>query len=246
MSTPVKTSWVPISAPTSAPAAGGEAFTGYLALPPAGKGPGLLLWQEIFGVNEHIRAVADSYALAGFVVLAPDIFWRTDRRVEMGYSPDDITRGRGIAMAMKPELVQADILAALAALRARPETAGAKLGTIGYCLGGRLAYLTAALGDVQAAVPYYGGGIHTQLDLASRVRCPIQFHYAETDANIPPEAVQAVRDAFAARAATLPAEVHVYPGSTHGFNCWARGSYHPPSAALALGRSMTFLAQRLF
>jgi carboxymethylenebutenolidase len=237
MNAPIKTSWVPIATP------GGEGFTGYLALPPAGKGPGLLLWQEIFGVNEHIRAVADSYALAGFVVLAPDIFWRTDPRVEMGYAPDDIQRGRTIAMAMKPDQVQADVVAALAALRARPEAAGARLGTIGYCLGGRLAYLTAALGDLAAAVPYYGGGIHTQLDLAGRVRCPIQFHYAETDANIPPEAVQAVREAFKGKAG---AEVLVYPGSTHGFNCWARGSYHPASAALALGRSMTFLAQRLF
>jgi carboxymethylenebutenolidase len=215
---------------------------GYLALPPAGKGPGLLLWQEIFGVNEHIRSVADSYALAGFVVLAPDIFWRTDPRIELGYSADDIQRGRAIAMAMKPEPLHADLMAALAAVRARPECAGAKVGTIGYCLGGRLAYLTAALGDVQAAVPYYGGGIHTQLEFAPRVTCPIQFHYAEADANIPPEAVEAVRGAFKGRAA----EVHVYPGSTHGFNCWARSNYHPPSAALALGRSLTFLAERLF
>ncbi len=89
---------------------------------------------------------------------------------------------------------------------------------------------------------YYGGGIATQLELAPRIACPIQFHYAERDDHIPPEAVAAVREAMAGKVA----EVHVYPGSMHGFNCWARAAYHAPSAALAHGRALAFLAQHLF
>jgi carboxymethylenebutenolidase len=109
-------------------------------------------------------------------------------------------------------------------------------------MGGRLAYTAAAVAGVDAAVAYYGGGIQGQLALAKQINCPMQFHYAGHDDHIPPEAVAAVREAFAGK----PAEVLVYPGSMHGFNCWARASYHAPSAALALGRSLQFLAQQLF
>jgi carboxymethylenebutenolidase len=128
------------------------------------------------------------------------------------------------------------------ALRARPETAGAKVGAFGYCMGGRLAYLAAASAGVDAAVAFYGGGIHGQLERAAAVRCPVQFHYAGHDEHIPPAAVDSVRRAFAGKAA----EVFEYPGSMHGFNCWARASYHAPSAALAHGRALAFLAAELF
>lgn len=229
---PVTTQWIDIAA----------GFGGYLALPPAGSGPGLLLWQEIFGVNAHIRTVAAQYALDGFVVLAPDVFWRQAPRVELGYVGDDRARGMALAQALQPGEVLADIATSVAALRARPEVGGRKVGTIGYCLGGRLAYLAAATTDVDAAVPFYGGGIHTLLDRAAAIRCPLQFHYAGHDDHIPLSAVEQVRQAMAGHAA----EVHVYPGATHGFNCWARASYHAPSAALAHGRATAFLAQRLF
>ena len=215
-------------------------FAGWLALPPAGHGPGLLLLQEIFGVNEHIRAVAEQYALDGFVVLAPDVFWRQAPRVELGYEGDDRQRAISLMQAQQPAELLADIHAAVGALRARPETAGRKLGAIGYCMGGRLAYVAAAKAGIDAAVPFYGGGIHNMLDIASEITCPVQLHYAENDGNIPLEAVERVR------AAVPHAEVHVYPGSTHGFNCWARASYHAPSAALSHGRALQFLANALF
>jgi carboxymethylenebutenolidase len=109
-------------------------------------------------------------------------------------------------------------------------------------MGGRLAYLAAATAGVDAAVPYYGGGIHLQLERTAAITCPMQFHYAEHDANIPLSAVDAVGQAFAGKAA----EVHLYPKAHHGFNCWAREAYHAPSAALAHGRALTFLAQHLF
>jgi carboxymethylenebutenolidase len=214
----------------------------WLALPPSGRGPGLVLFQEIFGVNAHIRAVAGQYAQDGFVVLAPDLFWRQAPRVELGYEGEDRQRALALMQSYAPDQAIADIGAAVAALRARPEVAGGKVGAIGYCMGGRMAYLAAATTDVDAAVPYYGGGIHAQLERVAAIRCPVQFHYAERDDHIPLAAVEQVRQAFAGR----PAEVHVYPGSMHGFNCWARASYHAPSAALAHGRALQFLAQTLF
>ena len=236
MSHPVQTQWIHLSKGSASPAA----CSGYLALPPAGSGPGLVLWQEIFGVNEHIRAVAEQYALDGFVVLAPDIFWRQAPRVELGYEGADRERAMALMQGYGAEQALADIATAVAALRARPEVQG-RVGSLGYCLGGRLAYLTAATAQVDAAVAYYGGGIQGQLERASAITCPVQFHYAEHDDHIPPDAVQRVRDAMAGKGA----EVHVYPGARHGFNCWARASYHAPSAALAHGRTLSFLASAL-
>ena len=233
MTSPVKSAWIELQAP------GCDA---YLALPPAGRGPGLVLFQEIFGVNGHIRALAEQYALDGFVVLAPDVFWRQQRRIELGYEGADRQRGIGMAGALKPSEVLADMKAAVGALRARPEVGGGKVGAIGYCMGGRLAFMAAATAGVDAAVAYYGGGIHDNLDKAPAIACPVQFHYAERDDHIPATAVEKVRAAMGGRTA----ELHVYPGSMHGSNCWARASYHAPSAALAHGRSLQFLAANLF
>jgi carboxymethylenebutenolidase len=217
-------------------------YAGYLALPPAGRGPGLLMWQEIFGVNAHIRALAEQYALDGFVVLAPDAFWRQAPRVELGYEGDDRQRAGRLMQAYGASDALADIAAAMAVLRARPEVGGAKVGTIGWCMGGRMAFLTAATAKADAAVAYYGGGIQNQLDKVGGIGCPVQFHYAGRDDHIPPDAVDRVRQAMQGK----HAEFHVYPGAQHGFNCWARASHDAPSAALAHGRSLQFLAQQLF
>jgi carboxymethylenebutenolidase len=232
MNSPIKTQWIDIA----------PGFAGHLALPPGGSGPGLLLWQEIFGVNPHIQAVAAQYALAGYVVLAPDTFWRQAPRVELGYTGADRDRSLGLMKGYAGADALADIAASVACLRARPELSG-RVGTVGYCMGGRLAYLTAATTAVDAAVAYYGGGIHGQLERVAGIGCPVQYHYAEHDDNIPLAAVEQVRAAMAA--AGKAAELHVYPGATHGFNCWARASYHAGSASLALGRSLVFLAQAL-
>jgi carboxymethylenebutenolidase len=229
---PIRTHWLNIA----------PGFAAYLALPPAGRGPGLVLFQEIFGVNEHIRTVTEQYALDGFVVLAPDVFWRQAPRVELGYEGTDRQQALALMQGYTVEHSLADIAASVKALRARPEVGGAKVGAFGYCMGGRLAYLAAATTEVDAAVAFYGGGIHGQLERAAAIRCPVQFHYAGYDDNIPPAAVEQVRQAVAGK----KAEVHVYPGSTHGFNCWARASYHAPSAALAHGRATAFLASALF
>jgi carboxymethylenebutenolidase len=236
MTSPVKTEWTSVAVP------GGAFFDAYLAKPPAGSGPGLVLFQEIFGVNEHIRALAEQYALDGFVVLAPDIFWRAQRRVELGYEGEQRQRGIELATKLKGPELGLDMVAAAAALRARPEVEGHKIGAIGYCMGGRLAFLSAATAGVDAAVAYYGGGIHDQLDKAAAIQCPVLFHYAERDDHISMAAVDKVRTAMHGKST----ELHVYPGAMHGFNCWARASYHAPSAALAHGRSLQFLANHLF
>jgi len=213
----------------------------YLSLPPAGKGPGIVLIQEIFGVNAHIRSVADQYALAGYVVLAPDIFWRSQARVELGYEGADMTRAVELMQQVDVPKTLTDLAAAAAVLRGLPETSG-KIATIGYCFGGQLAYLLAAQGSVDAAVAYYGGGIQNKLDQAQRVTVPILFNYAGNDSHIPPAAYEQVQAAFAGRS---NAEFQLYPGAEHGFNCWARASYHQNASALALGRTLQFLATQL-
>jgi carboxymethylenebutenolidase len=235
MSHPVVTAWTTITGHAGS-------FDAFLALPPAGCGPGLLLLQEIFGVNEHIRAVAEQYAMDGFVVLAPDVFWQQHPRLDIGYTPEDIQRGRALAMAADRTALQRDLADAVQALRGRSEVRGRGIGAIGYCMGGRLAYVAAATAGIDAAVAYYGGGIQDMLDLAPQIACPIQFHYGALDANIPLSAVDKVRAAMQGRAA----EVHVYDSADHGFNCWARGSYQAASAALAHGRALQFFAERLF
>ncbi|MGS0892646.1 dienelactone hydrolase family protein [Burkholderia stagnalis] len=220
---------------------GNDSFGGYLALPKGGKGPAVIIIQEIFGVNSHIRAVADQYAADGYVALAPDVFWRTQPRVELTY--DGADRDKGIELLKKTDVqvAAADIGAATDALRARPEVTG-KIAAIGYCFGGHLAYRVAAAGKVDAAVSYYGGGIQNALDLASQVTQPILFHYAENDHGIPLTAVEQVKAAFAGR---HDAAFHVYPGAEHGFNCTDRASYNQRAAALAHGRTLTFLAEHL-
>ncbi|HSI51105.1 MAG TPA: dienelactone hydrolase family protein [Ideonella sp.] len=232
---PISTQWLAVGGPDGS-------FDAYLALPPGGSGPGLLLLQEIFGVNPHIRSVAEQYAQDGFVVLAPDLFWRHAPRVELGYDGEDAKRAYELMGTVKSDQVLGDMKATLDVLKGRAECSG-KVGAIGYCMGGRLAFSAAAMMPVDAAVAYYGGGIQNQLALAPQVRCPVQFHYGEQDDHIPLSAVEQVRGAMADHKGT---EFHVYPGAGHGFNCWARGSYHPRSATLAHGRSLAFLAQQLY
>lgn len=231
----VSTRWIDIPA-------GNDSFGAYVALPAGGnKGPGIVIVQEIFGVNGHIRDVVEQYALDGYVAIAPDIFWRTQPRVELEYVGAD--RDKGIELLQKTDVKLAvqDIAATAAVLRKLPECTG-KVAAIGYCFGGRLAYLAAADGSVDAAVSYYGGGIQNALDLADKVTVPIQFHYAELDHGIPLDAVGQVKERFAGRD---NAEFHLYPNAEHGFNCSVRASYNQHASALAHGRTLAFLAGHL-
>ncbi|MGA2551127.1 MAG: dienelactone hydrolase family protein [Burkholderiaceae bacterium] len=219
---------------------GGE-FGGYLSLPPTGTGPGLVVIQEIWGVNEHIRAVADQYASDGYVVIAPDVFWRQKPRVDLKYDEADTAQAYQFMQNLDGANAVKDLTSTVKTLRALPEVKG-KVGVLGFCMGGRLSFLAAAQSGVDSAVCYYGGGIQNFLDLAASVKVPILFHYGEKDAHIPPEAVAAVRAAFDGRA---NARIEVYAGADHGFNCWRRPGYNQSAAALARGRSLEWLATTL-
>ncbi len=219
----------------------GQSFDAYLSLPPKGVGPGLIIIQEIWGVNEHIRAVADQYAADGYVVLAPDMFWRQQPRVDLQYTEADTKFAYQYMSNLDgPNAVQ-DLVFTAQTLRARPEVNG-KIGSVGFCMGGRLSYALAATGATDAAVCYYGGGIQNNLGLAPNIQVPILFHYAELDDHIPAPAVASVREAFAGNA---QAQFHIYPGVGHGFNCWGRPMYNQRAAALARGRTLQWLSEKL-
>jgi carboxymethylenebutenolidase len=217
------------------------AFQAYLALPRGGKGPGIVLLQEIFGVNAHIRSLADQYAADGYVVLAPDLFWRSKAHIELGYDGDDWTTAVGLMQAVDMAKTRSDIAHAATALRALPGVEG-KIASIGYCFGGLLSYFAAADGMVDAAVAYYGGGIQNNLALADQIKVPLLMHFGALDSHIPATAVQQIAEQFDEN---RNVEIHVYPDAEHGFNCSHRASYHQGSAAQAHGNTLIFLSDNL-
>lgn len=190
----------------------------------------VVVLQEIFGVNQHIRSVCERFAQAGYHAVAPALFERIERNVELDYSPDGIEAGKVLMSRLTTEQCLADVEAAASA------ATGVKPAVVGYCWGGTLAFAAATrLGDrLSAAVCYYGGGIGNLLD--ERPRCPVQFHLGAKDQSIPAETIDKVREA-------LPdAPLYVYDAG-HGFNCDARGSYEPVSAKLAFERTIAFLQE---
>jgi carboxymethylenebutenolidase len=211
----------------------GHRLAAYRAAPAGQPRGGLVVIQEIFGVNHHIQRVADGWAADGYLALAPALFDRVERDVQLGYEPADIQRGRELRGRIAVDDTLRDIQAAVEALaRAVP-----RVGVVGYCWGGTLAWLSATrLAGVSAAVGYYGGGIAETAE--ETPRAPVLLHFGETDASIPREHYEKVRRLHPA----LP--VHVYPAG-HGFSCDERGSYHEPSARLARERTLAFLRTQL-
>ena len=209
-------------------------FRGYLAVPASGHGPGIVLCQEIFGINAHMREVADFYAEEGYVVLAPDLFWRTAPGIELGDTGDDMQRAFGLYQAFDVEAGVADIGRSVAALRALPACDG-PVGALGFCLGGKLAYLAAARCGVDAAVGYYGVGIEQDLGLVDSIRCPIALHFAELDDFCPPAARAQVVEAFRGKAG---AQLFSYPGVGHAFARTNGDHFDKPSALMAHQRSI--------
>ena len=189
---------------------------------------GLIVVQEIFGVNSHIRAVCEGYAADGYLAIAPALFDRIHPRIELGYTPDDVAKGRDLKARASLDAALADVAAA----QAVAASAG-KVGIVGYCWGGFVAWMAASrLSGFSAAVTYYGGGMLEAQ--GEKPRCPVLAHFGEEDAMLPIEGVRA----FAA--AQPEVEVHTYPAH-HGFNCDQRGSFDAPSAKLARERSVAFL-----
>ncbi|GHB17468.1 dienelactone hydrolase family protein [Salinicola rhizosphaerae] len=232
--TRIKTEWVEITAED------GKTFKAYQALPQKGKGPGIVLIQEIFGVNGHIRGVAEQYALDGYAVIAPDMFWREAPGVELDYDGEDWKAAKAHKDALDFPTAISDLRAAVKYLRASPVCDG-PVASVGYCMGGVLSYLSGVDAGVDAAICYYAGGVTQFLDRAGELAVPTQFHFGAEDDHIPLEHVELTRKAFIGNPEV---EVHLYEGAEHGFNCWARSSYHQQASALAHGRTLTFLASR--
>ncbi|MGD1880279.1 MAG: dienelactone hydrolase family protein [Kiloniellaceae bacterium] len=206
----------------------GHSFDAYVARPAEQPKAGLVVVQEIFGVNVHIRGVADSYAAEGFLAIAPALFDRVEPGIELGYDKDDIAQGRAIRRKIDYDQALADIAAAMGFL------AGAgKVGVIGYCWGGSLAWLAATRLNPAAAVGYYGGDVYEFRN--EQPTCPVMLHFGEEDSGIPLDQVKDVAEAQS------EAEIFTYPGAGHGFNCEMRGSYHAESAGIARERTLAFL-----
>jgi len=214
------------------------AFNAYLATPASGKGPGIVLCQEIFGVNATMRAVADYYAEEGYTVLVPDLFWRIAPGVELGDRGEDFQRALGLYQRFDEALGVKDVGAALDALRARPECVG-QTGVLGFCLGGKLAYLAACrLDGVACAVAYYGVGIEHALGEAANIQGRLVLHVAERDGFCPPEAQAKIRAALGGKDGI---ELYVYPGVDHAFARTGGEHFDHPSALMAHQRSIAAL-----
>jgi carboxymethylenebutenolidase len=211
----------------------GHKLDAYVAKPAGEPIAGLVVIQEVFGVNAHIRSVTDGWAKDGFLAVAPALFDRIERGVDLKYEGEGMQK----AMSLRPKLNTDNMLKDTAAAieYARKET-GRKTGIIGYCLGGSIAWLAACRLNVDAAVGYYGGNIAQHA--SEQPKCPVMLHFGKKDAHIPAEAIEKIREAYP--------EVPIYLyDAGHGFNCDARSSYEPASAKLARERSLPFLKQNL-
>ncbi|UJW80645.1 dienelactone hydrolase family protein [Hydrogenophaga sp. SL48] len=218
-------------------AADGFVFPAYVASPSGAPKGGLVVLQEIFGVNSHIRAVADGYAADGYFVVAPSTFHRVQAGVELGYTEADM--GSGMALKTAVEALPAPGVLADIQAAVNHAAQGGKVGILGYCWGGLLTWRAACmLNGLTAAAPFYGGGMTTEAEAAREPKVPVMAHFAEQDHWIPLDGVQAFQEKHPA------VTVHLYPAH-HGFNCDQRGSWDAPSAKLARERTLAFFAQHL-
>jgi len=215
----------------------GFVFPAYVAQPAGKPKAGMVVLQEIFGVNSHIRSVADGYAAEGYLAVAPATFHRVKQGVEIGYTPDDMSAGSALKAAVEA-LPAPGVLPDIQAAIDHAAQAG-KVGIVGYCWGGLLTWRSACeLKGLSAAVPYYGGGVTTPDEIARKPKVPVMAHFGDQDHWIPLPSVEAFKKAHP------EVEVHVYHAN-HGFNCDQRGSYDAAAAKLARERSLAFFARHL-
>lgn len=209
-------------------------------LPASGTGPGVLVLQEIFGVSPYIAQRCADLAAAGYLVHAPELYFRLGPLSFDEDAPDYVQQGIAASQQLDWEQTTADASAALNALRAAPETTG-KVAVLGFCFGGGLGFQVAALNSPDALVSYYGSAIPGLLDLASGVRCPSLHHWGLGDSFFPPEVVERVRTALTSGRVTF----HTYPGAEHAFDNPHPMFFHADASALAWQRTLAFLAEQL-
>jgi len=210
----------------------GHELRAWLTAPPGKARGAIVVAQEIFGVNSHIRAVTDGFAAEGYVAIAPSLFDRVRKGIELGYGQQDMQQGIGTVQQLKPEQTLLDLSAALAVVR----HAG-RVGMVGYCWGGKLSYVCAGELPLACGVAYYGGSIASSLD--RKPKCPMMYHFGELDTHIPMSDIEKIK------AADPSGIFYVYPGAGHGFNCDQRGSYSPQAAALARERTLAFFDEHI-
>jgi carboxymethylenebutenolidase len=213
-------------------AADGHNFSAYLAKPQGKPRGAIIVVQEIFGVNHHIRSVTDRFTADGYVAIAPAMFDRFERNVDMGYTPESIAHGRSIKVQVTQEMAMADLAVTVDAV-----AHAGKVGIVGYCWGGFIAWLASAFLDgISCAVPYYGGGMLEHQDI--RLRVPVMGHFGDRDAIIPAIGVKQLQ-------AKHPSHTFFLYAAEHGFNCDERGSYDAAAADLARERTLAFFRQHV-
>jgi carboxymethylenebutenolidase len=220
----------------------GGNFSGYLSRPSSGSGPGVVVIQEIFGVNKVMRDIADGFAARGYFALAPDLFWRIEPDVQLTDKSDaEWKHAFELMTKFEPDMGVADIQACISYLRDLDGCAG-KVGAVGYCLGGLLAYLTAARTDADASVGYYGVNIDQKLDEANSIKRPLMLHIAERDQFVKPEAQKKIAEGLKGNSHIT---LHFYPQMDHAFAREGGAHYDKACADLANGRTSTFFKQHL-
>lgn len=213
-------------------ASDGHQLAAYLAQPSGKPRGGVIVIQEIFGVNGHIRGVADGYAKEGYLTIAPALFDRVRPNIELGYEADDVTAGLELKGHVAPEQAVLDLQAAVGAVNA-----AGKVGVVGYCWGGLMAWLAATrVTGIAASSSYYGGGTVNYIDEIPQ--CPVMFHFGDQDHAIPMEQVDTIK------AKQPNSALHIYPAG-HGFNCDQRGSFEEVSARIARERTVDFFSRHL-
>jgi carboxymethylenebutenolidase len=222
-------------------ARGGEAFDAFTVAPEAGSGAGILLLQEIFGVNDYIRQVAGRLAELGYVALAPDLYWRMEPHVEIEESPEGVQRGIEHAQRFDFDAGLEDCGASLDHLRGLPEVTG-KVAVLGLCFGGTLAYHVGLRFGPDVVVSYYGSGVPDALDDADALSCPALFHFGGADPYIPRERVEEARRVLEPRPET---EFHVHEGAAHAFDNPSPMFHHTAAAAAAWETTVEFLKRHL-
>ena len=213
-------------------ASDGHKLAAYKAEPSGKPRGGIVVIQEIFGVNRHIKEVADGYAADGYLVIAPAMFDRVQKNVDLGYTPEDIAKGREIRGKVTNDMAVKDAQAAI-----NEGAKAGKVGIVGYCWGGLVTWLAAAKATgLACAVPYYGGGILDNAELQPKV--PLMGHFGEKDAHIPVEGVKKLAEKHKSH------QIFIYEAD-HGFNCDHRGSYNAPAAKLARERTLAFFRKHV-
>jgi carboxymethylenebutenolidase len=219
--------------------ADGFVFPAYVAEPAGKPKAAVVVLQEIFGVNSHIRSVADGYAAAGYLAVAPATFHRVQQGVDIGYTDADMKTGMGLKAAVEALPAPGVLQDVQAAINHAAQTSGGKVGIVGFCWGGLLTWRAACtLSGLSAAVPYYGGGMTAGEEPARKPACPVMVHFGDQDHWIPLDTVEAFKKAQSG------VQVHVY-AANHGFNCDQRGSYNEAAATLAKARTLEFFAKHL-